>query len=243
MGATKRRRDSDSDHSAAAAPCQCDCGYCKKIRHLDDKLERAWRRAKRRRDGSDSDASGIEAAKRGAVSDRFGKYGLINDGARFAKRAEFQLWLAEIKGLSYEEVSQPSLKALWSQFVEDFNTATFPSKKYYELAAWERRSARPAPAAAPPAFNDEECRRQELTLRTQRDRERQLDEAYQTLRTDTETLEAMKRQKELKTRMDYLFKMGKIEQAREIQSLLRAEDRSGNKDRGGEISALSDEFA
>ncbi|KAG9294382.1 hypothetical protein G9A89_001887 [Geosiphon pyriformis] len=79
-----------------------------------------------------------------AVTNQWGKYGVIAD-----TEYELNLWLLEEKKLNPEAVSLPLMKEHFRQFVEaDYNTATLPHKKYYNLEKWDeeqrakRQSAR-----------------------------------------------------------------------------------------------------
>ena len=54
----------------------------------------------------------------------------------YEKQEEFLAWLTEVKGVPQDQCTQRELKAHFETFCEDYNTATLPSKKYYNLAAW-----------------------------------------------------------------------------------------------------------
>ena len=54
-----------------------------------------------------------------------------------SKKEEFNLWLQEIKNTNIERLSHFAEKQLWEDYMEDYNTATLPSKKYYNLNKWE----------------------------------------------------------------------------------------------------------
>ena len=64
------------------------------------------------------------------------KYGIIKDGDMYEKQEEFLAWLTEVKGVSQEACGQREMKEHFSTFCEDYNTATLPSEKYYNLKAW-----------------------------------------------------------------------------------------------------------
>jgi len=55
------------------------------------------------------------------------------------KEPEFQAYLREVKNVNAEMISNWERKNHWKDFMEDFNTSTMPSKKYYNLAAWEAK--------------------------------------------------------------------------------------------------------
>ncbi len=48
--------------------------------------------------------------------------------------------VSELPGARWEQMQ------LFKQYIEDFNTATFPSTKYYDVDHWEVRRPRPRPS-------------------------------------------------------------------------------------------------
>ncbi|CAG8473984.1 11135_t:CDS:2 [Acaulospora morrowiae] len=54
-------------------------------------------------------------------------------------KKEFNLWLLEVKHLNVEEVSPFMMKEHFKHFVEDYNTATFPHIKYYDVEKYFRQ--------------------------------------------------------------------------------------------------------
>eukprot|EP00923_Selenidium_pygospionis_P013667 GHVN01023622.1.p1 GENE.GHVN01023622.1~~GHVN01023622.1.p1 ORF type:complete len:125 (+),score=25.51 GHVN01023622.1:367-741(+) len=116
--------------------------------------------------------------------------------------------------------------------MEDYNTATMPSKKYYNLAAWEAKQATKSSKSQDKSsskgktsdtnitFNDERDRKMEIdTIRDQR-RQMALKEELTSFSADPEKVKAMKHQQELKTQMQILFKMGRVDEANKIQTRL-----------------------
>ncbi|KAF4697119.1 hypothetical protein FOZ60_011791 [Perkinsus olseni] len=75
----------------------------------------------------------------GAVTEQYGKYGIIRNEDQYKKRAEFLTWLVEVKGVDIEALSHVEERKLFEDFVEDYNTATMPSKKSEAIAPneWE----------------------------------------------------------------------------------------------------------
>ena len=53
------------------------------------------------------------------------------------KRAEFMAYLEEVKGLSYDSLSNGMLKEEFRGFMEDYNTATMPHVKFYSMERFE----------------------------------------------------------------------------------------------------------
>lgn len=238
---TRPRRNPETSSS------DCSCSSCGSYRRRKEKIRRRQKkeRTKKRKhkepvsEDWDSDQSGLIAARRGVVTERYGKYGLITEFDKPAKEAEFHQWLLEVKNKSLNCMSGHDERKIFEEFVEEYNTATFPSKKFYDLAKWEahmlkKRSLKvsaeddtPGSAGRLAQFDDEKLRREEIRREREKEKRKELDEALETLKRDKDVVEAMRRQKALRLEMDYLFKTGKIEQAREIQALLRADPRSG----------------
>ncbi|KRX10475.1 hypothetical protein PPERSA_08777 [Pseudocohnilembus persalinus] len=57
----------------------------------------------------------------------------------YDKKEEFLAWMAEIKGLNIESVNQFEEKRLFEEYVEDYNLANFPNKKYYDLQLYQKK--------------------------------------------------------------------------------------------------------
>ena len=55
------------------------------------------------------------------------------------KKEEFMHWLRERKSINIEAITHTQEKKLFEEYMEDYNTCSFPSKKYYNLREWERR--------------------------------------------------------------------------------------------------------
>lgn len=46
------------------------------------------------------------------------------------------MWLSEVKCFNIETLSQQDERKLFEEYVECYNTATLPSKKYYNFKVW-----------------------------------------------------------------------------------------------------------
>ena len=57
----------------------------------------------------------------------------------FSKTAEFHAWLVEERKTNPETISKDLQRKEFARFVEDYNTATLPHEKYYNMEAYERR--------------------------------------------------------------------------------------------------------
>ena len=119
---------------------------------------------------------------------------------------------------------------LWKTFVEDFNTATLPSRKYYDLAAWqqerekeEARKRRKGEGGEAPvsAAADEAARRAEARKRREDEAAERLKEAYNALKySDAGKKEDMKRQELLRIELQVAARTGDTEKVARLQKLL-----------------------
>ncbi|XP_073299215.1 uncharacterized protein [Primulina huaijiensis] len=184
--------------------------------------EEKKRKDKRRRDKKKEKDKG----KKGAVTNSWGKYGIIKETDMWNKRPEFTAWLAEVKEVNLESLPNWEEKQLFKDFMEDHNTATFPSKKYYDLDAYyhakmikqQKKGYSKVQDSERTVFNDEEQRRQELRI----ERERQKEEQVVALKHSMQSgmAQAMKEQAQLREEMAYQYKLGNFEAAAAIQRRL-----------------------
>uniref|UniRef100_A0A7N0SXV3 Nucleic acid binding protein n=1 Tax=Kalanchoe fedtschenkoi TaxID=63787 RepID=A0A7N0SXV3_KALFE len=165
------------------------------------------------------------SGNKGAVTNSWGKYGVIRETDMWNKRPEFTAWLQEVKQVNLESLPNWEEKQMFKEFMEDHNTATFTSKKYYDLDAYHRRKMEKEMKkgikkveSERTVFNDEEQRRLELL----REREKQKEEEVEALKRSMQggLAQAMKEQARLKEEMAYQYKIGNFEAAAAIQRRL-----------------------
>merc|ERR1740138_680278 len=77
----------------------------------------------------------------GSCSNQCGKYGILKAEDFFAKKAEFLVWAMEVKKANTDAMGQMQQKDLFKEYMEDYNTATMPSQKYYNLQAWDTKQS------------------------------------------------------------------------------------------------------
>lgn len=127
--------------------------------------------------------------------------------------------------VNLETVPNWEEKQLFKQFMEDHNTATFPSKKYYSLDAYHKhqiekeiKKGTKKVQQERTLFNDEEQRR----LEVQQAREKQKQEQVELLKKSMQSgmAQAMKEQGRLREEMAYQYKLGNFEAAAAIQRRL-----------------------
>jgi hypothetical protein len=78
-------------------------------------------------------------ASAAALGGQWGKYGIISESDMFTKEQEFRAWLVEERKMNPERMSKDQNKKEFARFVEDYNTATLPNEKFYNIEAYERR--------------------------------------------------------------------------------------------------------
>jgi len=79
-----------------------------------------------------------EKKNHGSSSYSWGRYGIISEADMFTKNQEFYTWLVEERKINPERISKDQSKKEFARFVEDYNTATLPHEKYYNIATFER---------------------------------------------------------------------------------------------------------
>jgi hypothetical protein len=168
----------------------------------------------------------------GSCSNQFGKYGILKAEDFFSKKAEFLVWAMEVKKANTDALGQMQQKDLFKEYVEDYNTATMPSQKYYNLQAWDtkqsyKRQKRAknnemddAGKAALASFDDEAARREEIRHNQAKKQEQALQDEVRKMRGDKGKVEEMRHQSQLRQHMDQLNRSGQTEEAAKIAARL-----------------------
>jgi len=108
-------------------------------RRKDRKKDKRDKSKERRKEKKRGKKEKKEKKKHGASSAHWGKYGIITETDIFTKSPEFQTWLVEERKINPETITKDQSKKEFAKFVEDFNTATLPHEKYYNMEAYDRR--------------------------------------------------------------------------------------------------------
>lgn len=171
----------------------------------------------------------VEKRAKGPITESWGKYGIIKELDMWTRRPEFSAWLAEVKKVNLETLTNREEKDMFKQYMEDYNTATFPSKKYYNIDIYHRRKVTKqrlkgmkdalAKQTERTEFNDEEQRRQELIAERAKQKETELDKIKRTM-METGMGKAMREQAVLREEMQYHYRIGNKEAADKIQRRL-----------------------
>lgn len=67
----------------------------------------------------------------GAVDqNKYGAHGILRESDMFVKQQEFYCWLQEVKNVNPETLPKFETRKMFESYMEDYNTATLPHKKY-----------------------------------------------------------------------------------------------------------------
>ncbi|KAG2209462.1 hypothetical protein INT47_008305 [Mucor saturninus] len=136
---TKSRRRSRSSSQSHKSRRRSPSSSSSSSSEDDRRKRREHKKHKKEKKHKKSKKKSKKSSKLSAVGDQWGKYGIIHDADIFSKEAEFQAWLIEVKNANVEILSNIKRKEMFSDFMEDYNTATMPHEKFYSLHKWERR--------------------------------------------------------------------------------------------------------
>ncbi|KAK4510122.1 uncharacterized protein ATC70_006294 [Mucor velutinosus] len=125
---SRRSRSVSSDSSHASSSSDPSTYERRSREHKKHRKDRKHKKSKKK-----------SKSKSSSVGDQWGKYGIIHEADLFTKEAEFQAWLIEVKHANVETLNNIKRKEMFNDFMEDYNTATMPHEKFYNLQQWERR--------------------------------------------------------------------------------------------------------
>ncbi|KAM1416023.1 hypothetical protein ACFX2I_007615 [Malus domestica] len=214
----RKRREKDDDRERKRRKREKEKGRKRRRREKEEERKKKEKRKKKRKEKK-------EKGKAGVVTNSWGKYGIIRETDMWNKRSEFTAWLQEVKQVNLEHLANWEEKQMFKQFMEDHNTATFPSKKYYSLDNYyrnkmEKEIKRGFKKVAPTeciVFNDEEQKRQEMMRMCEKQKE-EVEALKRSMQSGL--VQAMKEQAQLREETAYQYQIGNMEAATAIQRRL-----------------------
>ena len=241
-GGKERRRKSRDEEDGDKRKRKRLNGKKETRRHRDKEPRRRGsahkdgRGSRRRRNVSDDSSSGMHSDSECSEDRRrrrrrrkyresrseYGKYGVLRETDMYTKRPEFILWAMETKSADIESMSKYEEKELFKIYMEDYNTATLPHKKYYDLEHYERsrHGTQKSLENERQYFDDETERKKELEEARRREKEERLRLAYEELK-HSDKGQGMKEQELLRQRMSLAYKTGDREEAQRIAEKLK----------------------
>lgn len=218
--------ESEGDQSASFSSPSASSEEYRRRKRREKKKKKHKEKEEKRHEKKKRKKEHKEKAAKGPVTESWGKFGIIKEIDMWTKRPEFSAWLGEVKQVNMETLPAWEEKQMFKEYMEDYNTATFPSKKYYDLDLYHRRKmmkeiekgTRKAIQAERTVFNDEEQRRLEL----RRERDQQKEAEIEALKHSMQSgmAKAMREQAQLREEMNYQFRLGNFEAAAAIQKRL-----------------------
>ena len=220
----RRRRDdsgSDSDSSSASSSSSSSSSHKKSKKSKKSKKEKKGKK---------------DAKKHGkATEPEFGARGFIRETDKYDKEGEFRAWLGEVKKRDMESLQKWEEKELFKEYAEDYNTATLPHEKFYNLEKWSReeaaRRAREDPTAASTtaaiereSFNDEEERKREIQAERERRDAEYKRETYLRMKSYSGDLENLREQERLKELRKNAYNMGDMETVARVNKILAPDE-------------------
>jgi hypothetical protein len=135
----------------------------------------------------------------------------------------------------------------FKSYMEDYNTATMPHEKYYNLERWEMEDYREKQRkkqmkeakkshkdydyveedTAPTSFNDEQLRKQELKREKERAEQAEFHSIYSKMVHDKDKRKDMRRQGELYAELQLAHKHGDVAAVRRLEKLLAPDEDTG----------------
>mmetsp|Transcript_13660 Transcript_13660/g.35083 ORF Transcript_13660/g.35083 Transcript_13660/m.35083 type:complete len:373 (-) Transcript_13660:283-1401(-) len=213
----------------------------RKSKSKSRRKERSSKKSKKRKELRDREDKKAKRHKEkqqvprsAALTEQYGKYGIIRESDYERKRGDFQLWASEVKKMEVEAMPKWEEKELFKEYCEDYNTGTLAHKKYYDYDAYVRvQAAKDAKKSGRKGdeerttFNDEDERRRQIAQQRADEIESRKKQAYNELRYTTNKAQEMREQEMLREEMKMLYRTGKMTEARKIQERLNPDEEPG----------------
>lgn len=131
-------------------------------------------------------------------------------------KRSFDVWMAEVQGIPAFNGPKWELQQYFATYVEDYNTATLPHKKYYDYDKWEideyqkqqQQEQLHLSSLGGAASARADQRQHELEQQQRAQRKRQQDIELTKTLMNTEKVQEMKQQADLRAKMQIAYKMG-----------------------------------
>jgi hypothetical protein len=165
----------------------------------------------------------------------YGKYGIIRESDLGNKRSEFDAWLRHKNvHVTTALTSKKETMKYFQDFIEDYNTASMPHEKFYDLEKYEKKRQRLEMGTPSAPLSNEESLLADDILHKRQLTSRQIQKekiaaAYKSLTSvsglkfDRNKLEAMKAQELLRARQQQAYSMQDTETLKKITRKLEAD--------------------
>ncbi|KAJ4461727.1 hypothetical protein PAPYR_1859 [Paratrimastix pyriformis] len=136
-GHKKHRKDEDAESSSSSEDSSSDAGSDsessdeKHHKHKHHKHKHHHKKHHKKSKKEESPNFGAEAS--------FGEHGVLRESDLYVRKEEFRAWAMDQRKIEIDSLPQFELKKLFLDYMEDYNTSTFPKSsgnKYYNLEQW-----------------------------------------------------------------------------------------------------------
>jgi hypothetical protein len=225
---SSRRRDYDD-----SSPSSDDGRKKRKKRRKDESSDddsQEESRKKRKKDKKSSKSKDEPPSYKPGVLP-FGSFGILRatDYHKTQHQRSFEVWMGEIKGIPSFTGAKWELTQYFAEYMEDFNTCTFPHEKYFDYDKWElqeyerqKRQDQVLKTGSNTMLADEAEHRDEMRRKQQLVKQKDLDLLKQTMTSDK--VQDMKHQQELLSQMRHAYKTGDEETRQRLARKLEPAD-------------------
>jgi Na+-translocating ferredoxin:NAD+ oxidoreductase RnfC subunit len=157
---------------------------------------------------------------------------VLNDNVLF--RREFEAYMIEFKKMpGITSSSKREVMQWFRDYMEDYNTATLPHEKYYNLEKWEmdeyrrdqqRKQAQRMADVDEFSFNDEAARLAERKRARDAAEKKEFDEIKARMAADTSRRADIRHQDQLRIQMQLAHKQGDLETVARLEKRLAPEE-------------------
>jgi Na+-translocating ferredoxin:NAD+ oxidoreductase RnfC subunit len=157
---------------------------------------------------------------------------VLNDNVLF--RREFEAYMIEFKKMpGITSSSKREVMQWFRDYMEDYNTATLPHEKYYNLEKWEmdeyrrdqqRKQAERMADVDEFSFNDEAARLAERKRARDAAEKKEFDEIKARMAADTSRRADIRHQDQLRIQMQLAHKQGDLETVARLEKRLAPEE-------------------
>ncbi|CAE6494407.1 unnamed protein product [Rhizoctonia solani] len=135
----RRHRSRDKRARSCSVSSDSSSGHSDSSRQKRKRRKRRDKEERRREKKEKKKEKRKKKGKTGAVTGQWGQYGLINESHMYEKDAEFRTWMVEECKINPESLSKDATRKQFARFIEDYNTATLPHPKFYNMESYERQ--------------------------------------------------------------------------------------------------------
>lgn len=214
---SNRRRDfnSDSDVSSSEEDNRHRKRHRKRRKSTDERCEEETKkkRKKEKKGIQGTAANDLPTYRPGVLP--FGTFGILKaaDYHKTQYQRSFEAWMGEIKAIPSFTGAKWELNQYFAEFMEDFNTCTFPHVKYFDYDKWEqeeydrqKNKDQSVKSGSNSMLADEAQHREVMREKQQRLKRQEMQLLKQTMTSDK--VQDMKHQQLLQSEMRHAYKTG-----------------------------------